>query len=110
MSKLYSLTQADAQSRADDLHQRMIQGNPAYAGQVQRGDTVKWGDPAQDYKTDTPIGQPPVLASTLWYVAVTQRMLDANILVSAETAKLVPDGQVGTAADVMAFVALAVKT
>lgn len=104
MPKLYSLTKADAQGRCDDVHARLIAASPQYAGEVQRHETVKWADPAQDMSSP-PMGQAAVPVNALWYCPVTERCW--GVLTPSEKAGAVADGTDPlsiTVANVVAFV------
>lgn len=101
MPKLYSLDQASAQARADDMHARMIAADPAYANSVAGNWTKRWCFPQQDMSA-VPIGQTSVPLSTLWCCPSTPRS-DA-VLTPAERAGLVADGVVGTALNIVALV------
>lgn len=110
MPKLYSLDQASAQARADDMHARMLATSQVYTADVARfngggpGGTARWCIPRQDMSV-VPIGQTSVPLSALWFCDSTPRC-DA-VLTAAERSGLVQDGVVGTALNVVALAAQA---
>jgi len=97
MGKLYSLTQATAQARADSLHTRMLATDPAYAASVARGQTLRWCQPLQDMSIPAQIGDLPVPLSAFWYCRVNARC--AGVLTGGEQTKLVIDSTLGALAD-----------
>ena len=86
-------------------HARLVASDPNYAGQVQRGETVKWADPAQDMTMGQNIGDPATPIGTRWYCSVTPRC--ESVLTPAERAGKVADGVIGTDANVVPLVRVA---
>lgn len=106
MPKLYSLDQAGAQARADDMHARMLVASQVYTADVARfngggpGGTARWCIPRQDMSVVN-IGEIAVPLSTFWFCDCTPRC--SAVLTAAELAGLVADGVVGTALNVVAL-------
>ena len=71
MSRLQFNTQAEAQAKADAIHDWLLANDQAYAASVYAGHTIKWADPVQDYDEDGNV------IGTLWYVPVSARCAGA---------------------------------
>lgn len=69
--KLYYPTQAQAQDKADSLHQWLIANDADYAASVKAGDTLQWDIPKQDGdKSGT-------IATSQWQVTILDRCMAA---------------------------------
>jgi len=82
--RLTFTTQADAQARADSIHQQMIAADADYAKSAAAGLTLRWGTPYQDYNVDSQ-GNPTTPIEPNWYVTVTPRC--QQVLTVAEQAE-----------------------
>jgi hypothetical protein len=68
--KLYFGTKAEAQAKADSLHNWLLANDEAYAASVQEGTTKKWASPLQDLDSDgKPVEQ--------WFIVVKHRCAPA---------------------------------
>jgi len=65
MSRLQFNTQAEAQAKADAIHNWMLANDTAYAASVLAGHTTKWADPIHDEENN------------VWLVPVSERCAGA---------------------------------
>lgn len=80
--KLYFPLRADAQAKADAIHQWMIDNTPGYAKSVEQGYTKRWATPAQDVDSK---GAP---LTAEWFIVTKDRCYEA--LSAVEKANLLP--------------------
>lgn len=71
MSRLSFPTRAEAQAKADAIHDWMLANDTAYAASVMAGHTTKWADPMQDVDDDGNV------VGSMWYVPVSERCAGA---------------------------------
>lgn len=67
--RLYAVSEVAAQALADKAHAFLIANNPAYAGSVARGETLRWAKPKQELDKDgKPFGE--------FYIEVEDKCID----------------------------------
>ena len=71
MNRLSFPTRAEAQAKADAIHDWMLANDTAYAASVYAGHTVKWADAVQDYDENGKV------IGSKWYVPVSERCAGA---------------------------------